>query len=86
MKYILTIFILFFFCTCAFAAAKDMRISDGDGHVLDIDSSGNLQISTTNGAIVKTSGAKDRRISDNDGHVLKINSDGTVTINFGSPS
>jgi len=79
------ILILLLLPTLVFAG-QDRRISDGDSHVLDITSGGELKISFTNGAIINTSGAKDRRLSDDDGDVLDINSNGTVTIKFGTPT
>lgn len=62
-----------------FAAAKDARISDSSGHVLDL--TGNqVTISQTNEGCPSVGGANDRRISDNDGDVLSINSDCSVNI------
>ena len=74
--------ILLLLCSPVWGAAKDFRVSDGDSHVLDITSSGELRISFTNEGVTKTAGADDRRISDSTGDVLDINSDGSLTLKF----
>ncbi len=71
--------------TTVYAAAKDIRISDNDGDVLDISSTGTVVFSFTNDTSSGTTGAHDRRISDNDGEVLNINSDGSINITFNRP-
>lgn len=63
-----------------FADAIDIRITDGDGDVLDISSSGELNVSTTDDGTQASGGSIDIRISDNNGDVLDINSDGTITL------
>ena len=76
--------LLLFFPITAHAAARDIRISDGDGHVLQLDSNGKPTFSTVNEGCAASGGAKDMRISDNDGDVLKVNSDCSITITTSS--
>jgi hypothetical protein len=79
MKHILTLFLIISICSPCFAAAIDMRISDGDGHVLKINPvDGAIYLSTVIETPTLTAGAPDKRISDGDSHVISINSNGSL--------
>ncbi len=70
--------------TSSYAAPKDIRISDADGDVLDINTNGTLPTSSTIDATgTLKPGAKDIRICDSDGDCLDINPDGSVTTTNG---
>jgi len=69
-----------------YAAAKDARISDKDGDVLEVASDGTIVISTTNvPGSAQFIGALDRRICDNQGDCLVINADGSANATLGAP-
>lgn len=80
MKLLIAV-ISIFIAAPVYAQAHDMRISDGNGYVLTINTDGSLPIKA--GTPTYTAGgSKDKRISDSSGNVLGVNADHTVTVTF----
>ena len=80
MRYILAL-VLILTPFVVFADAPDHRISDGDGHVLDISPvDGSIYASWTNDGEGKIPGALDIRVSDGELDVLDINANGSITV------